>query len=128
MVVSDDGHEVVVILDDDSAGECAGCGIAFACRRDKCRRLTVRHSGAGRYEPGAQVVVSAEKSLKKAALLLFFVIPLILMALVAVALDACDVEQGWSALAAVGALALWYLILYLFRRRIELMYQWRIVS
>lgn len=128
MVVSDDGHKVVVILDDESAGECAGCGIAFACRRDKCRQLTVHHSGTVRYEPGAQVVVSAEKSLKKAALMLFFVIPLILMALVAITLDACDVAQSWSALAAVGVLAFWYLILYLFRRRIELMYQWRIVS
>lgn len=128
MVVSDDGQKIVVNLDDESAGECAGCGIAFACRRDKCKQLTLRHSDGVRYEPGAQVVVSAEKSLKKAALMLFFVIPLILMTLVAVALHACDVEQSWSALAAVGSFAFWYLILYLFRRRIELMYRWRIVS
>lgn len=128
MVVSDDGQKIVVNLDDESAGECAGCGIAFACRRDKCKQLTLRHSDGVRYEPGAQVVVSAEKSLKKAALMLFFVIPLILMTLVAVALHACDVEQSWGALAAVGSFAFWYLILYFFRRHIELMYRWRIVS
>lgn len=128
MVVSDDGQKIVVNLDDESAGECAGCGIAFACRRDKCKQLTLRHSDGVRYEPGAQVVVSAEKSLKKAALMLFFVIPLILMTLVAVALHACDVEQSWGTLAAVGSFAFWYLILYFFRRHIELMYRWRIVS
>ncbi len=128
VVVSDDGQNVVVVLDDDKADGCAGCGIAFMCKSDACHKLSVPALSHRRYQAGEHVEVVASGAMKKTALTLFFVLPLVLMAVVAVALDALGAGQHLCALSAVGSFFAWYLVLYLFRRRLERLYRWRLVS
>lgn len=126
-VVSYDGRDIIVILDGESSGSCAGCGIALFCRRDTCRRITLRNPGGRVYRPGDRVEVCAAGSLKHLALMVFFVIPLVLMLIAAVTLDYVGAGQEWCALGGVGALVFWYLILFVFRRRIERMCRWRLL-
>lgn len=128
LVVSDDGHDIVVILDNGSADGCAGCGIALFCRSDACRRIKLRNPGHRRYRPGDRVEVAAHPALKRTALLLFFVVPLVLMVASAAAGTLLEASEPMCALWAFGAVVIWYLIMFVFRGRIGRSARWRLLT
>ena len=74
---------------------------------------------SGRYHAGDSVVVLADRSVGFTAGLYAYVLPLALMMAALVAVRLLTGSDGWAALAALGVLAPYYLVVWLLRDKIS---------
>lgn len=104
------GDEVHVRL--LGAEACGGCKAHGHCTASQAggRKVTVRSDET--YQVGDRVEVSASGGVAARALWLAFGLPLLLLAGVAVACQALVGNEKTAALAALGSLAVYYLLLY----------------
>lgn len=113
------GHVRVRIM---QAAACAGCKVASRCStaeaREKLIDVAVAPGSEVHWHVGQQVVVSTAGSMAGKALLLGFGLPLVLMLAVLAVATAAGCSEGTAALAMLGSLIPYYIIIGLLRNRI----------
>ncbi len=102
-------------------GACASCKAAKACgmgdSEDKIVSLLT--ATAGHYAVGDEVMVSIEKRMGIRAATFAYIYPFFLMLAVLFVMFGLKFSETVAGLSALGSLALYYLVLYFFRHRIE---------
>ena len=111
------GDEVHVRL--LGAEACGGCKAHGHCTASQAvgRKVTVRADES--YQVGDRVEVSASGGVAARALWLAFGLPVLLLAGVAVVCQAIVGNEKTAALAALGSLVVYYLMLYLLRGKVS---------
>ena len=113
------GKVSVRITSHSACGSCSArqaCGLAEA--QDKI--VEVATSDAARFRPGEAVVVGVRRRAGLLSVALAYGGALaVLIAALAIAAGPAGLSQGCAALVSLGAVALYYMVLWLFRRRIE---------
>ena len=115
--VCDDCIKVQIV----QSSACAACKVASHCNaaESKVKIVDVFMPDTKAYQVGQQVVVSASKDVANRALLLGFGVPfLLLICVLLIALQLLD-DEGAAALAALGSLVPYYLVLWLMKDRIK---------
>ena len=107
---------------------CAACKVASHCNASESKEKLVDVFGCdtAKYSTGQEVVVSASKEVANRALLLGFGIPLLLMVAVLLIVLRWTGDEGIAALASLGALIPYYIILWLLRDSIRQQVSFRI--
>ena len=107
---------------------CAACKVASHCNASdkKVKIVDVFCDDAATYQAGQEVVVSASKEVANRALLLGFGIPLLLMVAVLLIVLRWTGDEGIAALASLGALIPYYILLWLLRDSIRQQVSFRI--
>ena len=114
------GDTVKVRLTVSSA--CSGCHAKAVCGVDESAEKIVEISGveAAEYSVGEVVEVALQSnSMGAMAVVLTYVVPFFVLALVLVAASAMGLEEGIAALAALGSVVVYYLVLYGLRDRVK---------
>lgn len=101
------------------AEACGGCKAHGHCAASQAggRKVTVRADES--YQVGDRVEVSASGGVAARALWLAFGLPVLLLAGVAVVCQAIVGSEKTAALAALGSLVVYYLLLYLLRGKVS---------
>ncbi len=114
------GERVDVLMVSESA--CASCKVKSACGMSESteKLVTVCTPYAAAYREGEEVFVSIRQSMGMKAVFYVYMLPflLVLGALIAL-IEGAGVREEAAGLAALGVLAVYYGVLWLFRRRIE---------
>ena len=107
---------------------CAACKVASHCNASESKEkiVDVICCDTAKYATGQEVVVSASKEVANRALLLGFGIPLLLMVAVLLIVLRWTGDEGIAALASLGALIPYYIILWLLRDSIRQQVSFRI--
>ena len=107
---------------------CAACKVASHCNASESKEKLVDVFGCdtAKYSTGQEVVVSASKEVANRALLLGFGIPLLLMVAVLLIVLRWTGDEGIAALASLGALIPYYILLWLLRDSIRQQVSFRI--
>lgn len=108
----------VSILQHAACGEChaAGlCGMADLAEKT----VEVPTDPYASYSVGDEVEVVLKASMGMKAVYLAYLIPLVVLMAVILGLNALGVGEFGAALSGVGAIAVYYLVLYLFRNRLK---------
>ena len=100
---------------------CAACKVAGHCHAAESKVKIVDVFGADivRYQEGQEVTVWASKGVANKALVLGFVLPFFLMTSVLMAVLFFTQNEGVAALAALGSLVPYYLLLWCYRHSIR---------
>ena len=114
-VESVDGEHIRVRILQHSA--CSACKVASHCSASE-KIVDVFHYRQHHLKVGDAVIVGTSSHSVGKALLLGFGLPLLLLLLVTGVLFAAGVNEGITALAALGALIPYYIGLWIFRQRI----------
>ena len=125
-IVSVDGRTATVEIVSRSA--CASCHAAGLCTASEAavKRITVKLSPADDYATGEEVLVLLRGSMGAKAVLLAYAVPLFILMILVVSLSFTDVHELAAGAAGLGGVAVWYLILYRFRDRLEREYDFYI--
>lgn len=116
-VVTAIGRGTVKVRIVDAEGDCQGCAIASFCRQ--AVEVDASIADASRAKVGSEVVVSAQASIQRRALAMLAGVPLaLLVAALGLSrwLGASELSAG---LISIGAVALWYSVLYFSRLKIN---------
>lgn len=103
-------------------GACGSCKAREACGMAEAQEkiVSVRCSAAAEYAAGDAVTVGVRRGVGMRAVALAYVGALaVLLAVLIVALTVMNWSEGVSALAAIGGVGVYYVVLWLLRRRIE---------
>ena len=113
-----DGRVVVRIL---QTSACAACKVAGRCNASEAKEklIDVRCANASAYQTGQSVVVSTSRDVANRALLLGFGLPFVVLVGVLFVVLRLTGDEGVAALSGLGALAPYYLLLWLLRDRIS---------
>lgn len=100
---------------------CASCKVASHCTsaESKEKIVDVRCNDALAYRVGQEVEVMAGTSVGMKAVLLAFVIPTVIVIAVIVGALQMEVSQGFAAIYGLVALIPYYIVLSLFRKKLE---------
>lgn len=115
-----DGQTVSVKITSRSA--CGGCKAREACGLAEAQEkiVVVRTADAARYAAGDAVVVGVRRGAGALAVALAYVGALVvLIAALVVSIGVAGCSEGAGAAAAVGAVVLYYVVLWAFRSKIE---------
>ena len=111
--------QVDVAMQVESA--CAGCKVRVACgmgdQKEKMVAVTTDIPEA--YSVGEEVIVSVESNMGFMAVFLSYIIPLVLLLVSLLTLLGAGVGEGVAGLSSLGVLTLYYIVLWLFRSRID---------
>ena len=99
---------------------CAGCHAKSVCAMgdSKDKVITVPYYNDGEYAIGEEVNVMMEKSMGIKAVWLSYVIPVFILLVFLLTLQGFNLSELWIGLISVGSVALYYLVIYLFRDKI----------
>jgi sigma-E factor negative regulatory protein RseC len=111
-------NDIRVVIISQSA--CASCHAKGACTTaDVAEKQVVISKPYHSYTVGETVKVTMKQSLGYKALFLGYILPLIVLLVSLFVFNALGFSEGLSGLLSLGVLVPYYLILYLFRKRIE---------
>ncbi len=118
IIISKSGDCAVVEIVSKSA--CADCHAKGMCSASdmKKKHVDVRSMGEG-YAVGEKVRVVAAESLGVSAILLAYVMPLLVVVLVLVACAVAKTDDAMAGLSSLGAAAIYFVVLALFRGRLQ---------
>ena len=107
---------------------CAACKVAAHCNASESKEKLVDVFGCdtAKYATGQEVVVSASREVANRALLLGFGLPLLLLIGVLLMVLRWTGDEGMAALASLGALVPYYIVLWLLRDSIRQQVSFRI--
>ena len=127
VVDSIDGQKVTVRILQASA--CSGCQASRICRaaESKEKLVEVNVTGAESLSIGQTVTVAGEERMGLAAVMLAFGLPLLLLLAALIAAMSVTGSERIGALAALGVLVPYYIVLMLMRGRIKKDFQFRII-
>lgn len=128
VVDSIDGQNVKVRITQSSA--CGGCQARNICRaaESKDKLVEVHTADAGKYVTGQTVIVAGAESLGMKAVAFAFGLPLLLLLAALVTAMTVTGSEKTAAIAALGILVPYYLVLFLLRDRIKKDFQFRIIQ
>jgi len=114
----DEGRVSVRIV---AQGACASCRAREACGMGESQEkiVEVATSRAAEYAAGEPVTVGVARRLGVTAVVLAYVVPFFFLIGALAVSAALGIAEGIAAAAALGAVAVWYLLLWLGRRKIE---------
>ncbi|MBQ9185794.1 MAG: SoxR reducing system RseC family protein [Bacteroidales bacterium] len=115
-VISAEGGMVKVEIISQSA--CSACHAAGLCSASDMKRKEVEAKSWSSFVPGEEVNVFLRRSMGMRAVLLAYAIPLFVVIGITVTLCYTGVPELTAGLAGIGAIALWYFIVYLLRDKI----------
>ena len=126
VVDSIDGQNVIVRITQSSA--CGGCQARNICRaaESKEKLVEVHQTDTGNYIVGQAVTVVGAESLGMKAVAFAFGLPLLLLLIALVTVMAFTGSEKVAAIAALGILVPYYIVLFLLRDRIKRDFQFRI--
>ena len=127
VVDSIDGQKVTVRILQTSA--CSGCQASRICRaaESKEKLVEVNMTGAESLSIGQTVTVAGEERMGLAAVMLAFGLPLLLLLAALIAAISVTGSERIGAMAALGVLVPYYIVLMLMRGRIKKDFQFRII-
>ncbi len=108
----------VEIISESACGSCHArslCGLGDA----KTKAVEVPTRGWDNYKVGDEVDVTLKASMGHKAVWLAYVLPLLLLVAVLLVLSACGVHELYAGLGGLGAVAVWYLVLWMLRGRLK---------
>lgn len=112
----DEGHIKVRIV---QTSACASCKVAGHCNASESKeKLVDVFTTGGGYSIGQEVTVTASKDVANRALTLGFGIPFLILVIVLFAVLRLTGNEATAALAAIGALVPYYIIIWLIRDKI----------
>lgn len=108
-----------------SKSACASCHAAGLCTaaESATKEITVTISPSDNYQVGEEVTVLLRAGMGTKAVLLAYVVPLFILLILVVSLSFTNVHELAAGAAGLGGIAVWYLILYCFRDRLEREYK-----
>lgn len=123
-----DGQTVIVRITQSSA--CGGCQARNICRaaESKDKLVEVQTADAGSFVAGQAVTVAGAESLGIKAVAFAFGLPLVLLMSALVAAISFSGSETVGAIAALGILVPYYIVLFLLRDRIKKDFQFRIIQ
>ncbi len=107
----------VIILEKQSA--CASCHAKGACSSMDSGEKEIEAFSKEELHPGDRVVVEMSARIGWVAVVTAFVIPSILMISAIIAAQHYNASEGVTGVAALGAIGLWYVILFFFRDKMK---------
>ncbi len=117
IVQKSDDNSVTVSICASSA--CIGCLAEGSCSMSDKEEKLIEVTGKYNVKPGDKVTVLMKQSMGYAALFLGYIIPLITVVTILIVLVSLKMAELPAGLISVGILIPYYLILYLFRKRIN---------
>ncbi len=124
----DPAHNTVTVTLTDK-GTCEGCAAASICHPGTRRDGIAAYSrDAERYSPGQRVIVRGTERMHRRAIMLATVLPCICLVAVMFIVYLLTFDQGVAALSGLGAMTLFFIILYLARNRIAHEFTFTIVG
>ena len=128
IIDSIDGQDIIVRITQSSA--CGGCQARNICRaaESKDKLVEVHCADAGSFDVGQTVTVAGAESLGLKAVTFAFGLPLLLLLAVLITSVSVAGSEKVAALAALGILVPYYLVLFLLRDRMKRDFQFRIIE
>ena len=104
-----------------SESACSACHAKGLCSlgESKTKAVQLPTRGWDNYCPGDEVTLCLKASMGHKAVWLAYVIPLFVLVAVLLVLVQCGVGELVSGLAAIGAVAVWYFVIFLFRDKLR---------
>lgn len=120
-----EGKVFVKIL---SASACSSCHAKSICSISEVEEKVIEaeHDPAGNYQPGEQVMVKMEESLGHKAVIMGYVLPLVVLLVSILVFLSLFHHEGLAALLSMLMLIPYYLVLYLFRNKLQKVFRFRI--
>lgn len=115
----------VEIISESACSAChakALCGLGDAVRKE----VQVPTRGWDSYAPGDEVTVVLKASMGHKAVWVAYMVPLVILVAVLLVLSACGVAELVSGLCAIGAVAVYYILIRIFRDRLRNEYTFNI--
>ena len=111
-----------------SKSACASCNIKGACNMSEMKEkiISVPVPKDKNLSIGQEVKVSINLGQANKAVIFAYVIPVIILISMIFIHNALKIDEGINALISIGALAPYYLILYLFRNKIKRKFEYEI--
>lgn len=103
-----------------STSACAECHAKGMCgmSESKVKEISVPTDPYSVHEVGDEVQVMLKKSMGLKAVWISYVIPLFILMILILSLSSVNVHEAYVGLGAIAGVALYYLIIYLFRNRL----------
>ena len=119
IVLSIKGERIDVSILSESA--CATCKVKSACGMSETEEkvVSIFTHDAPAYRVGEQVVVSVTRNMGLRAVFLAYVVPFLVLLVSLLVLLEAGLSEAAAGLISLGVLALYYIVLWLMRRRIE---------
>lgn len=108
-----------VIVSIISATACSGCHAEGQCSLSGKQEKTIEVTGNYNVAPGDTVTILMQKSMGFAALLYGYLLPLFSVVLILILLTSSGMQELASGLLSLAILIPYYIILFLFRKRIS---------
>lgn len=128
VVVSSDNFLANVRINSLSSCDCNGCMIASVCSLPKVTTLENVISPENRIEPGKKVIIAPVESTPWNAIIVTFLIPLVLVLILVVGLSWAGIAQWIQAVGALVFFALYFIVLYSVRKKLEKKLRWSIIE
>ncbi|MBO8452153.1 MAG: SoxR reducing system RseC family protein [Bacteroidetes bacterium] len=99
---------------------CAACHARGLCgvADEKQKIIMVPTDPYGSYKEGDKVLVLLKKSMGMKAVWISYVIPLFILMILVLSLSSVTAHEVYAGLAGIGGVALYYLVIYLFRDKL----------
>lgn len=130
-VVKCDGQNRRITVRIDTDGECGACPAARLCAAASKdgRTVSVPMPRRGRQpKPGDRVTVRGTERMHRRAIMLATVLPCIALVAVMTLVYVLTFSQAAAALSGIGAMTLFFLLLYLCRNRVEHEFEFEVVA
>ena len=103
-----------------STSACAACHAKGMCglSESKIKTIEVPTDPYSEHSPGDEVEVVLKKSMGLKAVWISYVIPLFILMILILSLSSVNVHEAYVGLGAIAGVALYYLVIYLFRNRL----------
>ena len=104
-----------------SSSACAACHAKGLCglSEEKVKIISLPTDPYASYNTGDEVDVVMKKSMGLKAVWISYVIPLFILLILILSLSSVTVHEIYAGLIAVGAVAVYYLVIYLFRDKLS---------
>ena len=104
-----------------SSSACSSCHAKVLCgmSEDKIKTIMVPTDPYASYSGGDEVKVLLKKTMGLKAVWISYVIPLAILMILILSLSAVTVHEVYAGLGAVAGVALYYLVIYLFRDKLS---------
>jgi sigma-E factor negative regulatory protein RseC len=117
IVQRNEGNAVIISI--SSASACSGCHSEGSCTMSGTEEKIIEVFGNYSVRAGDKVTILMKRSIGYAAIFLGYVLPFITLITVLIAMISLKVPELASGLIAIAFLIPYYIILYLFRKRIN---------